>query len=285
MKPAPFEYHAPRTVDDAVAILAEVTAEDGRVLAGGQSLAPTMAFRLARPGHLVDINRIDRLDHVAIESGRLFIGATARHAVFHDPVIGGPLGALLGAVVRYIAHYPIRMRGTFCGSIANADPASEWCLVAATLDAEMTARSTRGARTIGAQDFFDWAMVTTLAEDELLVATSLPVLAPDTRWGFYEFSRRAGDYALGMALAVYREADGVIVEPRIGIGGTEGRPRRIAEAEAVLTGKVPGPAVFKEAADAAAAVLDPMEDSQASGSYRRELAAVMVTRALDRAAA
>lgn len=284
MKPAPFHYHAPATVDDAVAILAEVVAEDGRVLAGGQSLVPTMAFRLARPGHLVDINRIAGLERIAVEDGALSIGATARHAAFHAAVVEGPLGALLAGVVRHIAHYPIRMRGTFCGSIAHADPASEWCLAAATLDARMTARSARGTRTIPADAFFDWAMVTTLADDELLVETRLPLLAADTRWGFSEFSRRAGDYGLTMALAVYREQDGVIAEPRIGIGGAEGRPRRIAEAEAALAGKAPGASVFEQAGKAAAAALDPMGDNQASAPYRRELAAVMVARALAQAA-
>ena len=284
MKPASFEYHAPATVDDAVAILAEVAPEDGRVLAGGQSLAPTMAFRLARPGHLVDINRIAGLDRIAVQGDALSIGAIARHAAFHTPVVEGKLGALLAGVVRHIAHYPIRTRGTFCGSIAHADPASEWCLVAATLDAQMTARSVRGTRTIPADEFFDWAMVTTLAGDELLIETTLPLLSDDTRWGFCEFSRRAGDYAIAMALVAYRERDGVIAEPRIGIGGAEARPRRIAEAEAVLAGKPPGATVFEQAGEAAAAVLDPMGDTQASAPYRRELAAVMVSRALGQAA-
>ncbi len=284
MKPAPFDYHAPTTVDDAVAILAEVAPEDGRVLAGGQSLAPTMAFRLARPAHLVDINRIAGLDRITAGAGMLSIGATARHAAFHRPVTDGPLGALLARVVRDIAHYPIRVRGTFCGSIAHADPASEWCLVAAALDATMTARSTRGERAVAAADFFDWAMLTALADDELLVSASLPLLPPDTRWGFCEFSRRAGDYAIAMALAVYREIDGAIAEPRIGVGGAEGRPRRIVEAEAVLDGRPPGAALFAEASAAAAAALDPMEDNQASALYRRELARAMVGRALERAA-
>ena len=284
MKPAPFEYHAPATVDEAVDVLAAVAPEDGRVLAGGQSLAPSMAFRLARPAHLVDINRIAGLDAITSGDGMLSIGATARHASFHRPVLDGALGALLSGVVRHIAHYPIRIRGTFCGSIAHADPASEWCLVAATLDAEMTARSTRGARTIAAGDFFEGALVTALAEDEILVATGLRLLAGDARWGFREFSRRAGDYALAMALAVYREVDGVIVEPRVGVGGAEGRPRRIAEAEAVLAGAPPDAALFDAAAAEAAAALDPMEDNQASALYRRELAAAMVRRALESAA-
>src|SRR5262245_44116153 len=141
MKPAPFIHHAPRTVDEAVAILGEVAAADGRVLAGGQSLVPTMAFRLARPGHLVDIKGVAGLARLAVDDGWLSIAACVRHAAFHRPVTEGPLGRLLAAVVRHIAHYPIRTRGTFCGSLAHADPASEWCLVSATLGAQLVARS------------------------------------------------------------------------------------------------------------------------------------------------
>ena len=168
MKPAPFAYHAPASVEEAVTLLGALAADDGRVLAGGQSLVPTMAFRLAKPAHLIDINGISSLEKLAVENGLLSIGACVRHAAFHRPAVGGPLGALLTEVVRHIAHYPIRLRGTFCGSLAHADPASEWCLVATTLGAEITALSTRGARTIAAGDFFAGIMSTELAEDELL---------------------------------------------------------------------------------------------------------------------
>src|SRR6516162_3117302 len=155
MKPAAFRYHAPKTIEEAVAMLAEYAPDDGRVLAGGQSLVPTMAFRLARPHHLVDINGIETLRRLAVADGKLVIGAGVRHQAFHRPVVDGPLGTLLSAVMRHIAHFPIRTRGTFCGSIAHADPASEWCLVAATLGAEMVARSTaRGKRIIAAGDYF-----------------------------------------------------------------------------------------------------------------------------------
>jgi len=141
MKPAAFRYHAPKTVDEAVALLAEVAPEDGRVLAGGQSLVPTMAFRLAKPGHLVDINGIAALNRLEVAGGKLVIGACVRHAAFDKPVCDGPLGRLLSEVVRHIAHYPIRNRGTFCGSLAHADPASEWALVLSALDGEIVARS------------------------------------------------------------------------------------------------------------------------------------------------
>ncbi|HXW23237.1 MAG TPA: FAD binding domain-containing protein [Xanthobacteraceae bacterium] len=285
MKPAPFAYHAPRSVAEAVAMLGALAAADGRILAGGQSLVPAMAFRLAKPAHLIDINAIAALERLAVEDGALSIGACVRHAAFHRPPVAGPLGALLANVVRYIAHYPIRLRGTFCGSLAHADPASEWCLLAATLGAEMTAVSTRGTRTIAAEDFFAGIMTTALAEDELLAAARLPLLAADARFGFCEFSRRAGDYAIAMALAILRVEGGVIVAPRLGVGGAEAVPRRIAEAEAALAGQPPEPAVLRAAADAAADAVDPLEDIQADAAYRRDLVRAMTRRALERACA
>src|SRR3984893_9565074 len=244
MKPAPFQYHAPKTVDEAVALLAEVAPADGRVLAGGQSLVPTMAFRLARPAHLVDINGIAELDRIAIADGKLSIGACVRHAAFYRPVADGPLGLLLACVVRHIAHHPIRTRGTFCGSLVNADPASEWCLVAATLGAEMVAQSRHGARVIMAADFFEGVMTTALREDELLVEARIPLLPPDTHFGFYEFSRRAGDFAVAMALVTYRLQGGRMVEPRVGVGGAEPKPRRIPQAERMLEAQQPAADVF-----------------------------------------
>jgi aerobic carbon-monoxide dehydrogenase medium subunit len=284
MKPAPFRYHAPKTVDQAVALLAEVAPDDGRVLAGGQSLVPTMAFRLARPTHLVDINGIEELARIAGTDKGLAIGACVRHAAFYRPAVEGPLGRLLSNVVSHIAHHPIRTRGTFCGSLAHADPASEWCLVAATLGAEMVATSTRGARTIAADDFFAGIMTTALAEDELLREAVLPPLPDDTRVGFYEFSRRAGDFAVAMALVTLRIKDGAIFAPRVGIGGAEPKPRRIPQAEQALQGRKPGPGAFAAAADAAAAAVDAMEDLNYSATYRRDLVRTVTYRALERAA-
>jgi carbon-monoxide dehydrogenase medium subunit len=285
MKPAAFRYHAPTTIDEAVAKLAEVAPQDGRVLAGGQSLVPIMAFRLARPAHLVDINGIAALGRLAVTDRKLAIGACVRHAAFYDAVENGPLGALLSTVVRHIAHHPIRTRGTFCGSLAHADPASEWCLVAAALGAEMVAHSARGTRVIAALDFFAGIMTTALAEDELLIETRLPLLAADTKFGFCEFARRAGDFALGMALVTFQLKDGAIVEPRVGIGGAEPFARRIPAAEAALTGQPPTAKAFAAAADAATAAIDPLEDHNTSADYRRDLVHAMTRRALDRAAA
>jgi aerobic carbon-monoxide dehydrogenase medium subunit len=285
VKPAAFAYHAPGSVAEAVALLGKFAAEDGRILAGGQSLVPTMAFRLAKPAHLIDINGIAALEKLAVEDGRLTIGACVRHAAFHRPAVAGPLGALLATVVRHIAHYPIRLRGTFCGSLAHADPASEWCLVATTLGAEISAMSTRGTRTIAVADFFAGIMTTELAEDELLAAARLPLLADDTRFGFCEFSRRAGDYAIAMALATLRIEGGTIVDPRVGVGGAEASPRRIPEAEAALAGRPPEAAVLRAAAEAAADAIEPLEDIQADAAYRRDLVRAMTRRALERACA
>jgi len=281
MKPAPFIRHVPRTLDEALKILAQVAPQDGRVLAGGQSLVPIMAFRLAKPAHLVDINDVAGLDRVMSDGKTLAIGACVRHAAFHKPVVDNPLGKVLAFVARHIAHYPIRMRGTFCGSLAHADPASEWCLVAATLDATMVAKSMRGERLIAAKDFFQGIMATALAEDELLAEVRLPLLARDAKYGFNEFNRRAGDFAMAAALVTYRLKDGKIIEARVGVGGAEPCPRRVAEAEAALNGHEPGDKIFRAAAEAAAGAIDPLVDHQTNADYRRDLVRAVVRRALE----
>jgi len=284
MKPAPFIRHAPRTLDEALKILGEVATQDGRVLAGGQSLVPIMAFRLAKPAHLVDINGVEGLDKITIDGKVLSIGACVRHATFHKPVVDNPLGKLLAYVARHIAHYPIRVRGTFCGSLAHADPASEWCLTAATLDATMVAKSTRGERSIAAKDFFAGIMATALAEDELLAEVKLPLLARDAKFGFNEFNRRAGDFALSAALVTYRLQDKKIVGARVGVGGAEACPRRITQAEGALNGQTPSDAAFRSAAEAAATAIDPLEDHQTDADYRRDLVRAVVRRALEHSA-
>ena len=284
MKPAPFRYHAPTTVEEAIALLAEHAPDDGRVLAGGQSLVPTMAFRLARPHHLIDINGVAGLDRLAVEDGRLCIGATVRHAAFERPAAEGPLGQLLAEVAHHVAHHPIRTRGTFCGSIAHADPASEWCAVAAVLDAEMMAISTRGVRLILAPDYFKGLMTTALEEDELLAEVRLPMLRSDVRFGFCEFSRRAGDFAIAMAVAIFRlQDDGAIEESRVAIGGAEAMPRRVVEAEYALKGRQPSDEAFVLAAEIAARFIDPLDDENISAGYRRDLVLAMVRRALQQA--
>jgi aerobic carbon-monoxide dehydrogenase medium subunit len=285
MKPAAFRYHAPKTVEEAVALLGELAPQDGRVLAGGQSLVPTMAFRLAKPAHLVDINGVAALDRLAVADGKLVIGACVRHAAFHKPVCDGPLGKLLTDVVRHIAHYPIRNRGTFCGSLAHADPASEWALVLTALDGEVLAKSAGGERVIPARDFFRGIMTTALRDDELLAEARLPMLGTDTRCGFYEFSRRAGDFAMAAALVAYCVEGGKIVDPRVALGGVEVNPRRISEAERALAGAEPGDKAFRAAAAAATAAVDPIEDITTSADFRRDLVLAVTRRALEHATA
>jgi aerobic carbon-monoxide dehydrogenase medium subunit len=284
MKPAPFDYHAPRTAEEAVALLA-AHGDDAKILAGGQSLVPAMNFRLARPAVLVDINRIAELDFCETTDGALRIGALTRHVRFDRPVTEGALGALLADVVRYVAHLPIRVRGTFAGSLAHADPAAEWCLVATTLDAEIRARGPDGERSIEAAAFFRSILTTPLRPDELIAEVRLPLLGPAWRFGFAEFSRRAGDFALSMALAVLRMDGERIAEARVGVGGAGDRPVRIADAEQALQGAVPGPDALAEAGAIAAARVDPFEDLHASIAYRRDLVQALTRRALERALA
>jgi aerobic carbon-monoxide dehydrogenase medium subunit len=280
MKPAPFSYHAPRSVAEAIGMLAELAPHDGRILAGGQSLVPTMAFRMARPAHLVDINGIAALDQLTVEGDDIRIGACVRHAAFYGDRVPGPTGRLLRHVVRHIAHHPIRVRGTFCGSVANADPASEWCCVTAALDGRIGAQSVAGTRTIAAAEFYHGVMTTDLREDELLTEVRLPLLPEDTRCGFAEFSRRAGDFGIAMVLVTYRIAGSVIVDPRVAVGGAEASPRRLPEAEAELSGREPGIKVFARCAEAAAAAVDPLEDHNNTSTFRRGLVRTLAERAL-----
>jgi carbon-monoxide dehydrogenase medium subunit len=280
MKPAAFDYVVPRSVAEAVATLAAFGPE-AKVIAGGQSLVPMMNFRLARPEVLVDINRIPGLDHLQAEAGQLRIGTLVRHARLERPACEGPLGALLPLVAHHIAHAPIRTRGTFCGSLAHADPASEWCATALALDAVLVAEGPGGRREIAAGEFFLGMFTTALAPEELLVEARLPLLGPNWRCGFQEFSRRAGDYALAMAVVALRLEEGRVAEARIALGGLGGQPLRAPAAEAALVAGADAAA----AADLAAAGIDPQEDPQCSAALRRDLVRAMTQRALDGALA
>ena len=280
MKSAPFRYSAPASIAQATALLAEL-GDDGKVIAGGQSLVPMMNFRLVRPGHLVDINRIAELDYVRVEQSELRIGALARHVRFERALAPGPLGALLPSIARHIAHLPIRTRGTFVGSLAHADPAAEWCTVAVTLDAEITAESSSGRRTIPARELFRTLFTTALTPGELITEVRLPVLSDDWKAGFCEFSRRAGDYAIVLAVVAVRLSGERIAEARVGLGGVADRPIRAPGAEAALVGATAGADAFAAAGHAAAEGVEPLEDVQASAGYRRDLVRVMVRRALE----
>jgi len=284
MKPSAFVHHEPNTVEEALLTLSEVAEHEGRILAGGQTLIAAMALRLARPTHLVDINHIPSLNVVQVVGEHLCIGATVRHSAFHHPVVEGPLGLILSSVARHIAHLPIRMRGTFCGSLANADPASEWCLVATTLDAELRVQSVRGERRVKAQDFFLGYLTTALASDEMLVSALLPMPRPHTQthYGFDEYSMRAGDFAKAMALVSYELKDGVMTHVKMGVGAVEGAARRIGQAEAALESQSPTPDKFIQAAELAAQHIDANEASDDENLYKRDLVRTVVLRALEK---
>ena len=284
MKPAPFAYFRPTSVSEALGLLSENQA-DGKILAGGQSLVPAMNFRLMRPSVLIDINELTELSQIKANDKSLSIGALTRHATFHRAVVAGPLGQLLTKVVRHIAHFPIRQRGTFGGSLAHADPASEWCLVATTLGAEMVVRSDHRERIVPSRGFFKGTFTTDLAANEILAEIRLPMMAADWRCGFYEFSRRAGDFALGMALAALRLEAGVVKEARLGIGGVSDRAIRLEKLEQALVGRPASAQTFDAVAQEARAGIVPIADIHASSEYRSDLIATVVKRALTEAAA
>ena len=280
MKPAPFVHHVPKTLDEALKTLAEVAPKDGRVLAGGQSLVPIMAFRLAKPAHLVDINGVAGLDKLASDGKTLSIGACVRHAAFHKPVIADPLGQLLTVVARDIAHYPIRMRGLSAEVSRTPIPRRNGAW-SQRPRCHARCRSVRGSRAIAASDFFAGIMSTTLAEDELLAEVRLPLLSNDTKFGFNEFSRRAGDFAMAASLATYRLQDGKIRDARVGVGGARVLSAALSGGGSCPERQRPTDAAFRAAADAAAKAIDPLEDHQTDAEYRRDLVRAVVRRALE----
>jgi carbon-monoxide dehydrogenase medium subunit len=279
MKPAKFKYHAPKDLSEALSLVAE-SGDESKVLAGGQSLVPSMNFRLARPAVLIDINGVGGIDGIDASSGHLSIGALARHVTLERPVVEGPLGRLLATAAHNVGHLPIRVRGTFGGSLAHADPAAEWCMIASLLDATIVASSVRGQREIPAADFFKTVFTTTLEPDEILTEVRLPRLGPGAEVGFVEFSRRAGDFAIVAASTVLEVADGRISSARVALGGVGGTPLRSPAAESVLTSNAPDDALFEEAGAAAARDVEPMGDIHGSAEYRRDLVRVLTRRAL-----
>jgi aerobic carbon-monoxide dehydrogenase medium subunit len=284
MKPAPFVYHRPTSLSEMLELLDE-HGGDAKILAGGQSLVAAMNFRLARPSMLIDANRIADISTIKVDSDHLVIGALTRHATFHEPVVDHPIGHLLSRVVRFIAHYPIRQRGTFGGSLCHADPASEWCLASTVLDAEMLIESRAGKRRVPAKDFFKGTFTTALKPNELLTHIRLPLGNPAAKGGFYEFSRRAGDFALAMAL-VTLECDGSRIKAaRLGLGGIADRPVRLASLEAKLAGQQADEATFKAIAAEASSSITPSSDIHGSAEYRKDLIKAVLSRALAEAAA
>ena len=286
MKPAAFDYHAPRTVEEALSLLHEHQ-DEAKVLAGGQSLVPAMNFRLARPAVLVDIARVPGLDRIDVsDPAGVTVGARVRHLDLEHNTIPGPLGLLLARTGRWVGHYPIRVRGTFGGSLAHADPAAEWCALACALDAEIHCRRASGSRVVGASDFFEqMAFTTCLEPDELMVGARLPRLGDSWGVGMAEFARRWGDFAIVLAVAAVERDGDSIARARIGLGGVAGGPVRASNAEAALSGRPATAEAVVAAAAAAAEEVDPTGDLHGSADYRRDLVRAMVTRALDQALA
>lgn len=283
MKPRPFTYHSPTSLAAALDILA-AEPDDSKVLAGGQSLVPMMNFRLASPAQLVDINRVPGLSGIDTVGDRVVISTRTRHIQVQNNALPGPLGSLLRRAAAYVGHLPIRTRGTFGGSIAHCDAASEWCLVAAMLDAEMTAvSSARGERTIAAADFFQSIFTTALEPDEILVKVSLPALDGTWRTGISEFARRAGDFGIVTTTAAIRVVDDVVREARVCIGGVSEIPFRSAAAEQTLVGQPLTDDALIAAAEAAADEVDPPSDTHGDSEYRRDLVRALLPRALGRA--
>jgi carbon-monoxide dehydrogenase medium subunit len=279
MKPARFDYYRARSSAEAVSLLSE-HGDEAKVLAGGQSLVPAMNFRLARPSVLVDVNPIGELDYVETGGNSLRIGSLARHSAFEQPVTDGPTGRLLQMASRHVGHLPIRVRGTFGGSLAHADPAAEWCVVALLLDAEMTAQSSDGTRTVSASDFFQTIFTTALQPQELLAETRLPLLPSTTRVGFTEFSRRAGDFALTMVATAVDLSGGTVASARVAFGGVSDRPLRAPETETALRGQELTEDVMEAASETAAAEVEPIGDIHGSAEYRRDLVRALTRRAL-----
>jgi carbon-monoxide dehydrogenase medium subunit len=271
VKPPPFEYIAPTSLDEAVAALAE-HGEDAKVLAGGQSLIPLLSLRLARPTALIDLNGVAELSAVRV-NGNVSIGAMVRHrAAERSPEIAATV-PLLAAAVPYIGHTAIRTRGTIGGSLAHADPAAELPAVTLALDATFEARSTRGTRTIAAADFFAGYFTTALEPDEVLVATTFPKAQPGTKVSVQEVARRHGDFAM-VAVMASVGPDGR--DHRIALVNVASVPVRATEAEAAADAG----ASVDEVADLAARDLEPSGDLHASAAYRKHVAAVLVRRAL-----
>ncbi|MDZ7886130.1 MAG: FAD binding domain-containing protein [Mycobacterium sp.] len=283
MKPRSFEYHAPSSLPEALDILA-ADPDGSKVLAGGQSLVPMMNFRLASPARLVDINRVPGLSGIETVGARVVISTRTRHIQVQNNALAGPLGSLLRRAAAYVGHLPIRTRGTFGGSIAHCDAASEWCLVASLLDAEMTAVSAaRGERTIAAADFFQSIFTTALEPDEVLTKVSLPALDDTWRTGISEFARRAGDFGIVTTTAAIRVVDDVVREARVSIGGVSEVPFRSSAAEQALVGRPVTDESLTAAAEAAAVEVDPHSDTHGDAEYRRDLVRALLPRALNRA--
>jgi len=282
MKLPPFDYEAPESVSEAVDLLAEY-GDEANVLAGGQSLIPLLALRLARPAVLIDINGIAELSGVSATDGWMAIGAMTREYVAEESKSVADTVPLLAAALPLIGHEAIRSRGTIGGSLAHADPAAELPLMAMLLDAELHVAAPSGKRCIAARDFFVDALTVDLAGDELVTEIVLPKLPPQTGWGFEEVARRHGDFALAAVAITLTVAAGEITQARVALTGVGPTPCRIDAAEALLTGHALEPNLTLRAIAAVRAAITPETDLHASADYRRHLAGVLTGRTIDAA--
>jgi carbon-monoxide dehydrogenase medium subunit len=284
MKPAPFTYHRPGTLDEALALLSGL-GPTAKPLAGGQSLGPMMNMRLARPEHVVDLNDLLELDFVRVDETTVEIGALTRHhRVATDPQIARAL-PMLAEAARGIGHHAIRQRGTIGGSLVHADPAAQYPLLAVTLDADVVIRSTRATRVVAAADFVQSIMTVDLAPDELVTAVRFPRLAPGEGWAFEFFSRRHGDFALvSIALTMLRGAAGTISSLRLGVGGVAAVPLRLSSVEIDAQDLDPDAVTRFVLGQLAAKAVAPEDEARIPAEYRRELVSTLTARAFDAAA-
>jgi len=282
MKPAAFDYAAPGSLEEVFSLLQQHPDGEVKLLAGGQSLMPLLTMRMARPQLLVDLNRIEALQYIREEAGGLAIGAMTRKHAVEDSEAVQRLQPLLVAGTRLVAHRQIRHRGTVGGSMAHADPASEYPALALALDMEFEAASAGGVRHFTAADFFRTYLTTALGPQEVLTEVRVPVLPEDSGWSIREVSRRHGDYALSGVVARLRLApDGTLVDTRLVLFAVGPTPIRLPEVEALLAGERPRESLYQDAARAALqAIGEPLSDIHASAEYRLSLAKVLVERGL-----
>ncbi len=279
MKPPAFEYFAPESLEEAVALLAR-HGDDAKLLAGGQSLVAMLNFRLLSPAVIVDINRIPELDQIEERASGLRIGALTRHHRLEMSEAVHARFPVLTAAMAHVAHLAIRNRGTLGGSLAHGDPAAELPMIAVLLEARITATGSGGEREIEAGRFFSGALATVLRDDEIITRIDLPVLAQGTGWGFEEFARRAGDFGLAGAAATVTLSGTRAREVRIALLGVDATPVRAREAEAILVDTEGDGDSLDAAILVLRASITPGEDLHASPDYRRHLAGVLAKRAL-----
>jgi CO/xanthine dehydrogenase FAD-binding subunit len=284
VKPPKFQYWDPENVDGVVGFLAD-HGDEAKLLAGGQSLMPVLAMRLARPEYLVDLNRVPGLDGIGEDGGSLTIGALVRQDALRRSDIIERSCPLLWKAIPYIGHSAIRYRGTIGGSVVHADPSAELPAVMLALDAEFTIRSAKGSRVVPARDFFETYFTTAVRPDELLTEIRVPSTANGTATAIQELARRHGDFALAGVAAVVRARDGRVDEARIVAFGVDEAPVRLEEVERLVAGQAASDELLSEAGERAARAVEPESDIHASADYRRGMTGVLTRRALREAVA